>query len=394
MPFAAALSTIPHTRQALDEVCKSLSAALPEPADLVFLFFSTHHAAAAETLVQTLQKRLAPRCLLGCIGESILGGEREIEQQPALSLWAAKWREPVEVSPFQLGLERTSEGLSLLGWPDALMSASAQRDAVILLGDPFTFPVDHFLDQVNDDVPGLRVVGGMASGVQAPGQCRFLLNDTVLDQGAVGVVLQGNVGMRSVVSQGCRPIGSTYVVTKSRDNRILELGGRPALTVLRELWARLSPGEQEQLRQGPHVGRVINEQQGEFAQGDFLVRNLVGLDPNTGALAITDTVRIGTTIQFHVRDAGTAGEDLRTLLQRDRAGHTTSPAAALVFSCNGRGTRLFPTPHHDAATLRTEAGTLPVAGFFAQGELGPVGGKNFLHGYTASVVLFEEPGSP
>jgi small ligand-binding sensory domain FIST len=390
MPFAAALSTIPHTTRALDEVCAAVQSALSGAPDLAFLFFSPHHGGAAEQLVQTIQSRLTPRCLLGCVGESIIGGAREIEQEPALSLWVAKWATPVEVTPFHLRLERTSEGLSLLGWPEALMLATPERDVVLALGDPFSFPADHFLTQINEDAPGLRVLGGMASGVQAPGQCRLLMDDAVLDHGAVGLVLQGRVGLRTVVSQGCRPIGRPFVVTRADDNLILELGGKLALTALRELWATLTPAEQEQLRQGPHVGVVINEHREQFQRGDFLIRNLVGMDPHLGALAISDRVRAGQTVQFHVRDAATADEDLRALLQQDRAGHPTAPAAALVFSCNGRGTRLFPTPDHDATAVRAEAGAVPVAGFFAQGELGPVGGRNFLHGYTASVVLFEE----
>jgi small ligand-binding sensory domain FIST len=389
MPFAASLSTIAHTTRALEEVCAGVRATLQGVPDLTFLFFSPHHAGAAEQLVQTIQDRLKPRCLLGCVGESIIGGAREIEQDPALSLWAGRW-EHVEVTPFHLRLERTSEGLSLLGWPDALMQATPESDVVLALGDPFSFPADQFLAQINEDVPGLRVLGGLASGVMAPGQCRLLMDGAVLDHGGVGVVLRGRVGLRTVVSQGCRPIGRPFVVTKADDNLLVELGGKPAVTVLRELWAKLTPAEQEQLRQGPHVGVVRNEYQGEFRRGDFLIRNLVGMDPQRGVLAITDTVRVGQTIQFHVRDAATADEDLKALLQQDAASHASRPTAALVFSCNGRGTRLFPEADHDAGVLCAEVGPVPVAGFFAQGELGPIGGRNFLHGYTASVVLFEE----
>lgn len=389
MPFAASLSTIPHTRQALDEVCAQVGDTLAGGADLVCAFFSPHHAGAAEQLAQTIQTRLSPRCLLGCVGEAIVGTGREVEQAPALALWAARWREPVEVTPFHLRLERTSEGLSLLGWSDALMQATPARDVVLALGDPFSFPVDHFIAQINEDAPGLRVLGGMASGVTAPGQCRLLMDDAVLDHGGVGVVLRGRVGLRTVVSQGCRPIGRPFVVTRASENLIVELGGKPAVTALRELWATLAPAEQELLRQGPHVGIVLNEYQGTFGRGDFLVRNLVGMDPRAGVLAIGDTVRVGQTVQFHVRDAASADEDLQALLQQD-AGAGARPGGALLFTCNGRGTRLFAGPDHDAAALVSAFGPVPVAGFFAQGELGPIAGRNFLHGYTASVVLFED----
>jgi small ligand-binding sensory domain FIST len=204
------------------------------------------------------------------------------------------------------------------------------------------------------------------------------------------VLLQGPVRLRAIVSQGCRPIGRPMIITRCQDNVIHELGGRAPLAQLQELWQTLDEGDRELLQQGLHVGRVINEYQGEFQRGDFLVRNVVGLDRQTGALAITDRVRVGQTVQFHVRDAATADEDLHELLQIDLSAHEKRPGAALVFSCNGRGTRLFPEPHHDARTVRAEAGAIPLAGFFAAGELGPVGGKNFIHGFTASVVLFEE----
>jgi small ligand-binding sensory domain FIST len=230
----------------------------------------------------------------------------------------------------------------------------------------------------------------MASGIPGAGQCRLLHAGGVADQGAVGLLLQGPIGLRSIVSQGCRPIGRHMIITRAEDNIIFELGGRPPLEQLKELWQTLTPEEQGLFQQGLHVGRVISEYRGDFQRGDFLVRNVLGLDRATGALAITDRVRVGQTVQFHVRDAQTADEDLHALLQLDLNAHDKRPAGALVFSCNGRGTRLFPEPHHDARTIHQEAGAIPLAGFFAQGELGPIGGQNFIHGFTASVALFEE----
>src|SRR4051794_2447123 len=301
MPFAAALSTAPEAAQALEEVCER--ARVEGTPDLAVLFFSPHHLEAAAVLARGLRERLAPRRLLGCVGEAIVGTGREVERRPALSLWLARWSRPVTAEPFHLVLERTADGPSLLGWPDSLSAADPGRAAVLLLGDPFTFPADLFLRQVNDSSPGLRVLGGMASGIQGPGECRLLLDGAVRDQGAVGVLLQGDLGLRSVVSQGCRPVGRHLVVTRARDNVILELGGRPPLEQLQELWQSLPPHERQLLRQGLHVGRVINEYQGEFQRGDFLVRNVLDVDPDTGALAITDRVRVGQTVQFHVRDA-------------------------------------------------------------------------------------------
>jgi len=390
MPFTAALSTAAETDRAAADVCQQARAGMNEPADLAVAFFSVHHAPRADLLAETLQKELAPRCLIGCVGEAVIGQDREVERGPALSLWLGRWPRRVELTPFNLELEPTSEGPSLLGWPDALAGAEAGQAAVLLLGDPYTFPVDHFLDRMNGEHKGVPVLGGMASGTRGPGQCRLLLGDQVRDSGAVGVLLQGRLGLRSIVSQGCRPVGRHVIVTRAEENVILELSGKPPLAMLQELWQALDPRDQQLFQKGLHVGRVINEYQGAFQRGDFLVRNVIGLDRDSGALAITERVRVGQTVQFHVRDAETADEDLHALLQLDLAAHEKRPAAALVFSCNGRGTRLFSEPHHDAHAVRAEAGELPLAGFFAQGELGPVGGQNFIHGFTASVALFEE----
>jgi small ligand-binding sensory domain FIST len=391
MPFAAAVSTRPQAPDALAEVLDGLSSRVPQP-DLAVVFFSPHHADSAGTIAATLREKLTPRALLGSVGESIIGNDQEIEDQPALSVWLGRWggSSRVTADPFHLYLERTSEGISLLGWPDALVGADQKTSAILLVGDPYTFPADFFLDQINDDHVGLRVIGGMASGVSGRGECRLLLDGAVKDAGAVGVLLQGPLGLRSIVSQGCRPIGRHMVVTRADENIIFELGGRSPLAQLQELWPTLGERDRQLLQRGLHVGRVINEYLSDFQRGDFLVRNVMGMDRDSGAMQITDRIRVGQTVQFHVRDAATADEDLHALMQMDLSAHDRRPAAALVFSCNGRGTKMFDEPHHDARAVRAEAGPIPLAGFFAAGELGPVGGQNFVHGFTASVALFEE----
>lgn len=389
MPFAAALSTDPDTAGAFEAVGAQALERLGGKPDLALAFFSQHHAGAADA-VAAVRKRLGARWLVGCNAEAVVGNDREVEQQPAISLWLARWAAPIEAEPFHLTLERTSEGHSLIGWPDGLDDANPAESAVLLLGDPFTFPTDAFLNRLNEDHSGLRVFGGMASGAPGPGDSRLLLGNRVLQDGAVGLLLQGAAGIRTVVSQGCRPIGRPLVITKAQENRILGLGGKPPLVQLQSLWEELAPADRALVQHGLHLGRVINEYQGQFRRGDFLVRNVLGVDQETGALAITDRVRAGQTVQFHVRDADTADEDLHALLKADRADHPQPTAGALLFTCNGRGTRLFSGPDHDARAVRAEAGELPLAGFFAAGELGPVGGQNFIHGFTASVVLFEE----
>ena len=356
--------------------------------DLAVVFFSPHHAAQAETIAKTLTERLKPRCLIGCVGESIVGNDREVEWQPALSLWLADWPRPVELEPFHITLEHTSEGHSLLGWPDSVVGANLAESALLVLGDPFTFPVNEFLNQVNDDHKGLRVMGGMASGVRGPGQCRLIVNGQVHDSGAVGVVLQGSKLLRSVVSQGCRPIGRHMVVTAGHDNLITGLGGRPPLQVLQELWQELPPKDQELFQRGLHVGVVLNEYQDTFQRGDFLVRPIVGADRETGALAIGQSVRIGQTVRLHVRDAASADRDMREALRAQaEALGDAGAAGALLFTCNGRGSHMFDVPDHDATAIEDALGA-PAAGFFCAGEIGPVGGRNFLHGFTATMAVF------
>jgi len=218
----------------------------------------------------------------------------------------------------------------------------------------------------------------------------------VMDSGAVGVALTGNVEVVALVSQGCRPIGQVLTVTRSEGNVIFELGGKAPVQRIQELYASLPEHDRELMTEGLLVGRVIDEYKTEFERGDFLVRGLVGADPDSGAIAVGDAVAVGETIQFHVRDEASADEDLRTTLKvaRDMFGDR-GVAGGLLFTCNGRGSRMFSTPDHDAALLASELDDPPIAGFFCAGELGPVGSKNFLHGFTASMALFsEDPKAP
>lgn len=390
MPFAAALSNLPDGKQALEQVSAKALAELGGRPDLAMLFYSAHHVPQVADLAPAAAERIEADCLLGCPGETIIGNDQELEDGPAMSLWLARWSAPVQMASFHLYLEQTSDGLSLLGWPDALVESDARESVILMMADPYTFPVDVFLNNLNEERPGLRVMGGMASGVHGPGECRMIQNSKQRDQGAVGVLISGPLKVRPVVSQGCRPIGQHMVITKAKDNVISELGGKTPLAQLQVLWQQLSPRDQQLMQRGLHVGRVINEYRSDFQRGDFLIRNVLGVDRDNGSLTITDKVRIGQTVQFHVRDAESADQDLHDLLKMDLAAHEQQPAAALVFSCNGRGTRLFDEPHHDARSVRAEAGAVPLAGFFAQGELGPIGGQNFIHGFTASVVLFED----
>ena len=325
--------------------------------------------------------------LLGCSGESIVGVRREIEHEPAVSLWLASWP-GVQSTSMLLSFERTPEGGVIQGWPDELAGDWPEGAFVLLLGEPFSFPVEQLLERMNEDRPGVPMIGGMASGGHDPGGNRLIRGRETFAEGAVAAIVHGPVRLDTVVSQGCRPIGKPFVVTKAERNVIHELGGKPALLQLKELFDQLPTREQILVQRYLHVGRVVSEYRDKFEQGDFLVRNVIGIDPGAGAIAIGDYIRTGQTVQFHVRDQEAADGELKQLLCAARKADKTEPAAALLFSCNGRGTNMFSQPDHDALAIDRSLGSLPLAGFFAQGEIGPIGGQNFMHGFTASIAIF------
>jgi small ligand-binding sensory domain FIST len=382
--FGAAISTAPDHQQALDEVVPDVLAQVGDPPDLVVCFFSMEHAGSAAGIALGLSERTGTATIVGCTAGGVIAGRRELEESPALALWAARLP-GVRVTPFSLDVVDLGEGYGVTGWPELEPGASAD---VVLLPDPFSFPADSFIRRLGEEQPRIRVIGGMASGATGPGQHRLLLGPDALEQGAVGVAIAGPVEVRTVVSQGCRPIGSPFMVTRCEGNVVQELGGRPALERLRELIVNATPADQALLVSGVQMGRVIDEHKARFDRGDFLIRSLVGVDEEVGALAIGDRVEVGQTLQFHVRDAAAATEELDLLLAPVPG---WDAQGALLFSCNGRGRRFFNEPDHDAARVAKATGDAPMAGFFAQGELGPVGGQNFLHGFTASMALFREP---
>jgi small ligand-binding sensory domain FIST len=392
MRIGSALSTNANSLEAAEEALGRAHDALGDEApQLTLLFFSVHHLPLIDQIAEVAAKAAAPGTLLGCTAQAVVGDGREIEQGPALSVWTANLGAAV-IEPFTIATANTEDGPTTLGLP----AIDAGTRAVILLGDPYTFPPD-VLEQLSDAAPGVPIIGGMASGGRGPGRHALVLDGDVRSFGAVGVTLGGDVRIETLVSQGCRPIGSSYIVTAAEGNVIRSLAGAPPLERLRDLFAELSPEDQERANRGLHIGVVIDEYATEFGQGDFLIRNVIGADQNTGAVAVGDDVHVGQTVQFHIRDASAADEDLRNalgVLELSRAGDPGPLAGALLFTCNGRGSHLFGTPDHDVQTIRGSIGQLPVAGMFCAGELGPVGGRNFLHGFTASLALFVAPGPP
>lgn len=386
MQFAVALSRQVETDAAALEVAAGIRTQLSgTPIDLACVFFSAHHAEGAGRLAEVLTGTLRPRLLLGCSGEGVIAGAEELETHPAITVWAAELPD-VDLHPLHSSFSPTQDQFHLTGWP-----ASGVEDATfLLLADPFTTPIQDILGIVDDRYPGAQAIGGLAGGGQAVGANRLLLNGQAFDGGLVGVRLSGAVDIRPVISQGCRVIGERFVVTRAERNLIHELGGEPALERLQAVFNALPEEARRQASRAVHLGIVIDEHRNRFERGDFLIRNLLGADQTTGAVAVGEVVQEGQTVQFQLRDAASASDEFHSLLVADQERHRRPPLGALMFSCCGRGQGLFGKPNHDAGTAAARLKSIPLAGFFAQGEIGPVGGRNFLHGYTASLALFAE----
>lgn len=382
MPFASAISEHPVTAHAVGELAGSVLENLGERPDLAMVFVTPPHAGALEDAVGAIDELLHPLALLGCAAESVVGPHREVERTAAVSLFAGRTG-PLIPLVLEAGMGDGEGPEFLSGWPPQI---PFEPVALVLVSDPYSFPIEEFLEWMDRRHPGVPVIGGVASAARGPGGNRLAVGRAVRSSGAIGAVLGPGVDVEAVVSQGCRPFGDPLVVTKAERNVIIELAGRPALErLVTQAHNSLSEDDVSLLEMGGlHVGRVIDEHHERFDRGDFLVRNVIGSDRRHGALAVTEVVPVGTTVQFHLRDAKTADEDLRLMLRGKRAD------GALLFTCNGRGTRMFEEPHHDVGVLAEVLGPLPVAGFFAAGELGPVGGHNFLHGFTASVALLRD----
>lgn len=379
--IGSGFSTRPDPMDAALEAFEGASAALGgSPVTLGFLFFSPQYVPHIDRIASPLLAEVGAGTLLGTTTEAPIGNDRELEDEPGISLWLAHLPQ-AEITPFTLSMQTTPDGTAMVGFP--LMAGSAS--AAFLIADGFSFPTQALLTSLNGDHPKLPVIGGQASGGMRPGEHLLIAGDRVTDSGAVGALVSGGA-IRTLVSQGCRPIGEPFVVTQGEGNIITELGGRPAIDRMRESIAGLSDRNRERAyHNGLHIGIAIEEHKEELQPGDFLIRSVLQANMHTGEIAIGDLVRVGQMVQFQLRDAESADLDLELMLEE----HRDEPAAgSLLFTCNGRGQGLFGEPSHDAAAIRRILGDISVAGMFCQGEIGPIGGRNFLHGYTASIALF------
>jgi len=384
----SAISREPEWEQALQEVLRNSELDGSQTPDLVLLFASYHHRRAYDSLVHAAVAKSGAGLLVGCSGQGIIGTAAEVEAAPALAMLQLRF----PGASFS-GSHLTQDTLSQLADGASLEEITGvPADAVnawMVIADPFRLDVERLLALFEDGYPRKTLIGGLASaGPSDRGTCVFL-NGSVLQEGAVAVAVGGALSLRAVVSQGATPIGKPWTITAAEDNVLETIGGRPAYEVLVETVEGLDQDVRERAARNLLVGLAMNEYRDVHARGDFLIRNLVGVDREHGALAVSAYPRAGQTVQFQMRDGEAADEELVAMLrqERERLGGQ-QPAAALLCSCNGRGLGLFGTPNHDAQRIAESFGPLPLAGFFCNGEIGPVGGKTFLHGFTACLALF------
>ncbi|MEV0584255.1 FIST N-terminal domain-containing protein [Nonomuraea sp. NPDC050310] len=320
--------------------------------------------------------------VIGCSATGVIGEGRGVELVPAVSAWAASL-EGAELTTFTLETLTAEDRFVVVGLPER----GPEDRVAILLADPYSFPTDAFVERSGEALGDLPLIGGLANGLAGRESVRLFADGEVYTEGAIGVLIGGQVKVSTVVSQGCRPIGPTMAVTRAEDNLLLELAGQPALARLEDIVSELDEEDRELVASGLQIGLAMNEYAERHERGDFLIRGVLGIDPEREAVAIGDVVELGRTVRFQVRDAETADEDLHSLLDahRERLGQVDG---ALLFSCNGRGSAMFGSADHDAVAVRDTLGPVGVAGFFAAGEVGPVAGHNHVHGFTASVLVF------
>jgi len=373
--FGAAISEHPDAAAAVGEVVGAVVERVGLAPDMAVLFVSGHPVGGFDDIASAVHELLSPHTMIAATTGAAIGGDLEAEEGPAVSLWVGRVG-PAEA--VRLETIRSKDGTAVLGMPD---DAAVGQRTLVLLSEPFSFPADAFLHASNEQYPGLAVVGGVASVPGGPGSNRLFVDGSSHSDGAVGILLPEGLGEFIVVSQGCRPVGVPLTVTDAAGNLVRGLGSRPALERLSELYDDADDLERNLISSGLHVGLAVDERTEAFSRGDFLVRGVIGVEQADGALRIGARAMIGTTLQLQVRDADSARADLKDLLT------TVDADAALVFSCNGRGYRLFGEADHDAKAITEVAGRSAVAGMFCAGEFGPIRNQNHIHGFTASMLF-------
>jgi small ligand-binding sensory domain FIST len=362
----------------------------PNEPDLLLAFLS-NPPPGLETALPLMMTQAFPRALLvGCSASGVIGGGHEIESRPALSLVGAVLP-GVTLVPFAIAPQELAELATPSAWCARLDVPPEEARAFILLGDPASCDTSALLRGLDAAYPASPKIGGLASGIGEPGDGALYIGAALRREGMVGVALRGNVALETIVAQGCRPIGKPMVVTACRGNVIDSLDRRSPADVLRALHDELTPRDRELFRHSLFIGVELGEGKLAFQRGETLARDLIGVDPERGSIAISQSVRPWQVVEFLLRDARTARQDLAMLLDRFAKGDLAERTrGALLFSCLGRGVHLYGEPDHDSALFQERLGPVPLGGFFCNGEIGPIGSATFLHGYSSAFGLFRE----
>lgn len=388
MRFAAAVSEARDAGAASAAVIAAAQTELAavEP-DLAFLFCSDAHAGAYERIASEVRDAFPSALLVGCTARSVIGAGREIEGRPGLSLTAARLP-GVTLSPMRLAGDGFPRGTS--SWLEHFEIDADQTPSFVVLADPFSCDAEALVRQMDEDFAESTLVGGLASGADRPGGNALFLGERVHEEGMVGVALQGDVCVDTVVAQGCRPIGQPLFVTRARGNLLIEADGRPPIEIVQALFEAAPPRDRMLMQSSLFLGVEMRAELARYGRGDFLIRNLIGADEGSGAFEVGASLHEGQVVQFHLRDAQASAEDLDARLARYRSSliGAPAPAGALIFSCLGRGAHLYGVPDHDSDAFRRHLGAVPLGGFFCNGEIGPVERRTFLHGYTSAFGLF------
>jgi len=363
--------------EAAASAAAGLDGAIP---DAVVIFGGGANLPWFEDGIAAVREHLPAETIIGCGAQGVLGAGREVEGG-GVAVWAASLPD-ARVESFHIETEQLDDGrIAVGGLPDL-----DEAEALIALVDPYSFPIEPLLGQLAEAQPGLPVIGGLASA-GGPGAGALIVDGELVGSGAVGLALSG-VDFHSCVSQGARPIGPEMVVTAAEGSIVYELASRPALDRIHQAIAELDADERQQAAHGLLIGVVVDENKPDYGRGDFLIRGLLGVDEEERSVRIGESMRVGQTVRLQVRDARSAHEDLHAALATKRAELAAPPAGSLMFTCNGRGSHMFGTPDHDSGLLDSAFDGAAAAGFFCAGEIGPVGLRNFVHGFTATIGVF------
>jgi small ligand-binding sensory domain FIST len=359
---------------------------------LGLVFMSPKFFPHAKQVLEILRVHAQIPLLAGCSSLGLIIGPEEVEENAGLTL--GLYALPgAELKAHHFMQEQVEEANGPGYWRLETGVESNQTNGWLAFIDPFHLDSEAWLRSWNEAYAPLPVLGGLASGDSSEQRTQVYLNGDVFEEGGVAISVGGDVKLAGVISQGCTPIGETWTLTKVDQNIIQQIGNRPAYEVLAETFNTLTPDEQRKSRGNLFIGLVVNEYHEDFHRGDFLIRNLLGADPKSGSIAVGALPRLGQTIQFQRRDAAAADEDMNELLDRAKGQLEGAQIyGGCLCSCNGRGRGLFGQPNHDAQKVQQRFGPVGLAGFFCNGEIGPIGEKNFLHGFTASLALFVKKG--